>query len=138
MSGEQKEKVAMIVHSGEYDRVSYALSIAKVASALGMEVYILFTYGGLRRLVKGQVNKIDKKVDKNIEKRIEQSISKKIMPLLSEDIVEAKKLGLKIYACVGSMGIMNISKDDLIEDVDQIMGLAAFLDISREAITYYI
>jgi len=138
MSGEQKEKVAMIIHSGEYDRVSYALLIAKAASALGIGVHLPFTYGGLQRLVKGQVNKIDEKVDKNVGTQIEQSISKRIIPLLSEDIVEAKKLGLKIYACVGSMGIMNISKDDLIKAVDQIIGLASFLDISREAITYYI
>lgn len=136
MSGEKK--VAMIVHSGDYDRVTYALSIAKVAGALGMKVYILFTYGGLRRIIKGQVNKIDQNGDNYINNRIAQNISKKIMPMLSDDIIEAKRLGLKIYACVGSMGILNISREDLIEEVDQIMGLASFLDISRNAITYYI
>ncbi|MFQ6134758.1 MAG: DsrE/DsrF/DrsH-like family protein, partial [Nitrososphaerales archaeon] len=135
---EGAEKVAMVVNSGDYDRVSYALSIAKVACALGMEVHMLFTYGGLNRLVKGRVDELGSIADTSVRERLEHGLAKGTVAKLSDDMSEAKKLGLKIYACVSAMGILNVTKDELIEEVDQVMGLSAFLDISRGAMTYYI
>ncbi len=138
VSKEGVEKVAMIVNSGDYDRVSYALSIAKVAGALGMDVHMLFTYGGLSRLVKGRVDKLGSMADTYIRERLEQGLAKGTVAKLSDDISEAKKFGLKVYACVSAMGILGVTKNELIEEVDQVMGLAQFLDISRGAMTYYI
>lgn len=138
MSGRDVEKVAMVVNSGEYDRVSYALSMAKVACALGMEVHILFTYGGLYRLVKGRVDELGSMVNESIRRRLEAGLAKGTVAKLSDDIRDAKKLGLKIYACVTTMTILGVTEEELIEEVDQVTGLSTFLDISRGAMTYYI
>ena len=132
------DKVAMVVNSGDYDRVSYALAMAKVACALGMEVHILFTYGGLNRLIKGRVDKLGSIADASIRERLEHGLAEGTVGKLSVDISEAKKLGLKIYACVTAMGILKVKEDELIGEVDQVMGLTSFLDISRGAMTYYI
>lgn len=128
----------MVVNSGEYDRVSYALSIAKVASALGMEVHMLFTYGGLNRLVKGRGDELGVVVDPYVRGKLEEGLAKGTVSKISTDLKEAKKLGLKIYACVSAMGLLNVTKNDLIEEVDEVMGLATFLGLSRGAATYYI
>jgi len=40
---------------------------------------------------------------------------------------------LKIYACSPTMEMFGVKKEDLIPEVDQIAGAAAFLDIASEA-----
>jgi peroxiredoxin family protein len=128
----------MVVNSGEYDRVNYALSIAKVALALGMDVHAIFTYGGLARLIKGRTDEIGSISDDFVRQRVESNLAKGRIGKISEDLKEAKKLGLKVYVCVNAMGVLNVSRAELIDEVDQVMGLASFLDIARGAQTYYI
>jgi peroxiredoxin family protein len=132
------EKIAMVVNSGSYDRVSYALSIAKVALALGMDVHAIFTYGGLTRLIRGRTDELGAVPNETVRSRLAAGIAKGTVTNLSADLKEAKKLGFRIYACVSAMGILNVTQDELIPEVDQVMGLAAFLDLARGAQTYYI
>lgn len=53
--GKDKKRVglAIIFHSGSYDRIHHGLSIALAALALGREVRLLFTYGALEYLSRG-------------------------------------------------------------------------------------
>lgn len=45
-----------------------------------------------------------------------------------------KKLGrFRIYACSGSMAILNITRDELIEEVDESTGLVGFLNLVKDA-----
>lgn len=132
-----KEKVTMVINSGEYQRVSYALSMAKVAAALEMEVHMLFTYGGLNRLIKGHSNELGNISDSNIQENLKNALEKGSVTKLSDDIVDAKKMGVKIYACVASMNILNITKEKLVEDV-HIIGLSEFLVLSIGSMTYFV
>ena len=50
-----KELATIILHSGSYDRASYALSLAQVALASEMEVHMLLTFEGLRRFTTGHL-----------------------------------------------------------------------------------
>ncbi len=128
----------MVVNSGEYQRVSYALSIAKVAATLDMEVHMLFTYGGLERLIKGRSDELGNITDVNIRKKIKDALEKGKILKLSEDLADAKKIGVKIYACVTAMSIMNVNDKELINEVYQVMGLSQFLVLSGGSITYYV
>ncbi len=38
-----------------------------------------------------------------------------------------KQLGGKLYTCPGSMALLNITREELIDEVDECMGLASFL-----------
>ena len=105
----------MVVNSGEYQRVSYALSMAKVAAALDMEVHMLFTYEGLDRLVKGRSDELGSKTDTNILKKIKNALEKGKISKISEDLIDSKKMGVKIYACVTAMSIMNVKNEELIK-----------------------
>jgi peroxiredoxin family protein len=40
---------------------------------------------------------------------------------------------VKIYACSTTMELMNIKKEELIPEVDSILGAASFLDIALDA-----
>ena len=65
------EKVTIILHSGSYDRTSYALTMALVALATGMETHMLLTHGGLRRFTDGHLEEMGEETTAQSRKDIE-------------------------------------------------------------------
>lgn len=53
--GTPKRALTIILHSGAYDRASYALSIALISLASGMKANMMVTFDGLRRFTKGHL-----------------------------------------------------------------------------------
>jgi len=135
---EDAERLTIIVNSDAYDRVNYALSIAKVGAAQGMDVHMLFTFGGLRRLVRGRADELGEETGVVIRASIEKGLAVGSVAKISEQIKDAKKLGVNIYACVSAMAVLGLSKDDLVKEVDGILGISTFLDLSRGAVPYYV
>jgi peroxiredoxin family protein len=138
-TSDAKNRAALIIHSGAYDRVSYALSLASVARAMGMEVHVLFTYGGLGRLVNGRTDEIGEETPAELREIIQTGRAKGTFPSITDSLTEAKKMGLKVYACVGAMANLNIARDQLVPEVDQVVGLAKFLQLCQgAAMTWYV
>ena len=136
---EDKERATIILHSGSYDRASYALTLALVALASGMEVHMLLTFEGLRRFTREHLAEIGEETSPNLKTNIEQGLEWGVMPSLESQLAEAKKLGLKMYACPNAMASMNVTLNDLLDEVDEVMGLATFLQLARTAaINWYI
>lgn len=114
------EKATIILHSGEMDKVYSALIIGNGALSMGMDVSIYFTFWGLERLKKGELENgplsrkhylgIGKKM---IKKRMNNANVRSLEALLT-DFVE---LGGKILACDMTMEIMGVEKEDLRDDV---------------------
>lgn len=102
--------LSIILHSGSFDRIQHGLSIALAGGAMGRKVLLFFTYDALRCLVKG---KVDEKI--------------------KEPLAQAKRLGVQIYACTSSMGLLNIARDELTEEVDKSAGITTFLSESSNA-----
>ena len=61
-------------------------------------------------------------------------------PELPELVKQVMEMGeTHLYACSSSMELMGLKKDDLIPEVEKVLGAAAFLDISIDAdITLFI
>lgn len=138
-SSNNKERVALILHSGAYDMASYALSIVLVALSSGLDAHILLTFGGLRRFTKEHIAEIGDETSPDIRKNMEQVLQAGIFQPLEAQLSNAKKLGLKLYACPNAMAALNIGLPDLVDEVDEVMGLAAFMQIAKSAsISWYI
>ncbi|MBM2825174.1 MAG: hypothetical protein HW402_838 [Dehalococcoidales bacterium] len=134
-----KGSITIILHSGAYDRASYALSIALVALASGQEVHILLTFEGLRRFTKEHLGEIGAETPPGVITDIKQGMASGVIQPLESQLAGARKLGLKLYACPNAMAALNIALYDLREEVDSIMGLAGFLELARSAsINWYI
>ena len=134
-----KERVTIILHSGAYDRASYALSIALVALASGMEVHMLLTFEGLRRFTKERLTDIGEETSPNVRTNIQRGLESGGIQPLDTQLADAKKLGLKLYTCPNAMAALNIALSDVLDEVDNVMGLAAFLELARTAtINWYI
>jgi peroxiredoxin family protein len=47
----------------------------------------------------------------------------------------AKDLGVKFHACTPTMQLSGVTKEDLIPEVDGMMGAATFLELAKDATT---
>ncbi len=139
MDIKNREQVTIILHSGSYDRASYALTLAHVALASEMEVHMLLTFEGLRRFTKEHIADVGTETSPDLKPSIELGLESGVIPPLGGQLGSAKKLGLKIYACPNALACLNIKRSDLLDEVDDTMGLAAFLQLARSAaINWYI
>ena len=132
------EKVALIVNSGSFERVSFALTVAAMYAALGREVYTLFTYGALFRLIKGRTDEVGEETSPTLRQKIKEGLEKGTIRSISDGINELKRFGGRIYACVAAMSFYDVIRDELIDEVDGVMGIAAFLEATRGAQLLYI
>lgn len=137
------EKVTIVVHSGDYDKLYSALIIANGALSMGMEASMFFTFWGLQRLKKGQLDKgpLSKMnfggLGKWMIKRRMQKKNVASLDRLLEDFVE---LGGKVMACDMTMDIMGVRPEDLRQDlIGDYCGVGSYIQESREStITLFI
>lgn len=143
-----EDRVAIVVFSGDLDRVLAAFIIATGAAAMGQQVSMFFTFWGYSAIKRAR-----RMSGKNLMQRMlalmTPSSSKK-MPLSKlnmfgmgaamlralmkkkgvasvEDLESlAKDLGVKFVACEMSRDVMGITEEELIEGLES-GGVAAFL-----------
>lgn len=125
---EKKGKLALIINTASYERVAFALSLAVAGGVLNKEVSVLFGHGGVMRLKKGFVDEIGDETDAWIKEQIKSGTQTDRLPQISELLEMLKQLKGKIYVCPTSMVLHNLSKDDLIEEADDVCSLVEFLN----------
>lgn len=129
------ERMAIILHSGDMDKVYSALIISNGALALGMEVTIFFTFWGLQRLQKGALEKgpLSKMHFLGLGKwMVKQRMKRANVASLDRMLRDFKDLGGKIMACDMTMEIMGIAREDLREDViDEYCAVGSYIQEAR-------
>ncbi len=134
-----KRKVSLILHDGAWDRVYYGLSVAVAALASDSEVHALFTFGALKRLVKGHSDDLTGDTTPEIQELVRKGPPRGKMPSVADLLGYASQLGLKIYACPAAMAFLDIKKEDLVPGADTLMGLTGFLEVSQGAdLSFYV
>jgi len=114
------EKLTIVVHSGDMDKIYSTLIIANGALSMGMEASLFFTFWGLQRLQKGGLEKgpLSKMHFLGIGKSmIKKRMNRANLTSLEKLIRDFIELGGKIIACEMTMEIMGIKKEDLREDL---------------------
>jgi peroxiredoxin family protein len=151
-----EDKVALVVFSGDLDRVLAAFVIATGAAALGQEVAMFFTFWGLGVLKKennlggkglfekmmavmSPGNSTELPVSKMNyfgvgAKMLRQMMKDKNVSSLEEMIDMAKEMDVKLLACEMSKDVMGIQDDELMDGLES-AGVAAFLGESLRSRT---
>jgi peroxiredoxin family protein len=131
----EKKKLALIVHSGTMDRVLCAFILGSTAAAMDIETHLYFTFWGLNLLKKGALDKAPLPATyKQFEEMFKTKLKEMKYPTPYEMLKRMKASGnVTIYACSPTMEMFGITKENLIPEVDQIAGAAAFLDIASDA-----
>ena len=148
MPEEKRKKLAMIVFSGDMDKLFAAFSIATGAAASGMEVVMFFTFWGLRALKRrvstgrGLFGRLlglmyGGDIERAGPSRLKfgglgrwmfkkMMAAKRVAPL--EELRQtAIDLGVHLLACKMSMDVMEITRGDLIDEVEDLVGVATFM-----------
>ena len=153
---EAKEKLSIVCFSGDFDRAVAVFTLATGAAATNREVTIFFTFWGLnivkrRRghrwtgtgflarffnyLMGGRNNLPLTRLNfGGLSPRLMTGMMKaKNVATLEELFEAAKALGVGFVACEMAMHILELKKEDLIDEVTEVIGVSTFLDRSRDA-----
>jgi len=135
MVGEDRKKLAIVVQGGTIDKLYCAFILASTAVATDMEAHLYFTFWGLQMLVKGAMEKAGLPATyKHLEETMRENLKKMQYPTPYEMLKRLKQSEIfKMYACSPSMGMFGTKKEDLIPEVDEIIGAATFLEIAADA-----
>jgi peroxiredoxin family protein len=130
-------KAAIIVHSGDMDKVYSALILGNGALSMGMEASLFFTFWGLQRLKKGGLEKgpLSKMNMLGLGKwMIKRKMKQAKVASLEKLIQDFKELGGKILACDMTMDIMGVKREDLRDDlISDYCGVGTYMDEAKDA-----
>ena len=160
MSESGPKKASIILFSGDMDKVFAAFTIASTAAASGMETTIFFTFWGLKAIQKGGLtgkgflgrmlsifnrgglNRLGpSKLSMGGLGRILFNIMMKQKKVASLEQLRQMclDLGVKFQACQTSMTVMEIEREDLIDEVSEVVGAATYIATAKDAaITLFI
>ncbi|MGB5294757.1 MAG: DsrE/DsrF/DrsH-like family protein [Thermoanaerobaculia bacterium] len=150
------DMVALLVFSGDLDRVLAAFVIATGAAALGQEVSMFFTFWGLG-VLKKESNLAGKGLFEKMmsimspsnstqlpvskmnyfgvgAKMLRQMMKDNNVSSLEEMIDMAREMGVKMLACEMSKDVMGIQDEELMDGLEP-AGVAAFLGESLRSRT---
>jgi peroxiredoxin family protein len=158
---EQKKKLSIICFSGDFDKAVAAFTLATGAAAVNWQVTIFFTFWGLNILKKKTGRAF---IGTGVFARIFNGImgGRDTLPLsrlnfagispalmtgmmkrrnvatLHELIDAAKELNITLIACEMAMHILGLRKEDLIDEVTEIVGVPTFLEYSKDGQVIFI
>jgi peroxiredoxin family protein len=146
---EDNNRATIIVFSGDMDKIFAALIIATGCAAAGMETTLFFTFWGLNTIKKGEpikakgfLGKMMGIMNRGGINRLNPSrfsfggigrvlfskmMSDKNVASLEELRQTALDLDVHLLACKMSMDVLEITRDDLIPEVEDIVGVATFV-----------
>jgi peroxiredoxin family protein len=155
------DKVTLVVLSGDMDRVMAAFIIATGAASMGMQVTMFFTFWGLNVLrrpgatssakassAKGWLRRMFGVLNRGGAEKLPLSrfhfgglgtrmmkvvMKRNRMPGIAELMEMAQDLGVRFIACTTTLGLMGITKDTLIEGIDQFAGVSTYLAEAKDA-----
>ncbi|MBX8630949.1 MAG: DsrE/DsrF/DrsH-like family protein [Thermoplasmata archaeon] len=136
-----KNKLVLVVSKGTTDAAYPALILATTAAAQGMEVYMYFTFGGMKLLTKGQAETIQPSKDLGLTaEQLQGLISKGGMPTVQQMLQMAADSGVHINACSPTMKLFGTTKENLVLPNSDVVGAATFLQWASDpsAITLFI
>jgi peroxiredoxin family protein len=155
------DRAALVVFSGDLDRVMAAFVIATGAAAAGLETSMFFTFWGLSVLKKQGARAASKGFKQRMFALMTPGGSKSLgtsklnffgmgavmlrsmmkeqgISSLEELMAMARDLGVKTMACTMSMDAMGIAREELVDGLD-FGGVAAFMaDASRSRVSLFI
>ena len=149
-----KDKATLVVMSGDMDKAFAAFTIATGCAAAGMDTTLFFTFWGLKAIQKGNltgkglmgrmvgvmnrggINRIGPSkfnfggVGRWMFKKMMRDKKVASLEKLQQTAID---LGVHLLACKTSMAVMEITRDDLIDEVEAIAGAATMVKEASES-----
>ena len=153
---ESSRKLTIICSKGTIDMAYPGLVLANAALMEGIEVAMFFTFWGLDMINKKKMNNLKATPLGNPSMgmpnilgvipgmtamaswMMKKEIDKLDFPPVDEYLQMIVDGGGKLYPCKMSMDMMKLSKDDLFDETEDIIGAMEFMEISEGAQVIFI
>lgn len=140
------DKLSVIVYSGAYDRVHYALVLAAAAAAIGRPVTLFFTMGACKALArpgadgKAAWRKLPLSEGKGTGGRRDDRYAKTGVATFEELLASCVQFGVAFMVCEMGLRAMGMDGGDLRDDVPiEEGGVVSFLnDASKDGAVLFI
>lgn len=133
----EQKKAAIVVHSGDHDKIYSAFIIGNGCQAMGIQTTLFFTFWGLNRLKKGQLENgpLSRMNFLGLGKwMIRKKMKEQNVASLKRLAMDFRELGGKILACDMTMDIMGVKKEDLDADlIDNYCAVGGFVGEARDS-----
>jgi len=144
-------RVGLICSKGGLDEVYPSLILANGARQAGIEVFVFFTFYGLDAITSSKVDKLHVNMAGNASSPIPAMIAglpgmdslaatmmrrqlKELdLPDVHEMLIMLHGMGAKLYACELAMRMFKRERCDLIEEVDDVITVGDFYDMTAGA-----
>jgi len=127
------DKISMVVSEGTFDKAMMPLIMGQTAAAMGMEVHVFYTFFGTKLVTKKANPKLPG-MWRLFTGMFRNRMKKVGTPGYMEFMKQTQDLGVNIYACSTTMGLMGVKNEDLLPGV-KVLGAAAFLKLAAESKT---
>lgn len=151
----EDKALSIVVFSGEMDKALAAFVISTAAATMGYKVTLFFTFWGLNVIRKE--NNTASKANHWMQKALNlfnrgsakklalsklnfcgmgpvmmaELMKEKKVPSLPEFIQMAHQMGVKMYPCEMSLDMLGLSEDDLIPEVEPVVGAVTYIDLAK-------
>jgi len=130
------KRMSLVVFSGTVDKLTAVATLATGAAAMGMEVDLFLTFWGIEAFKKDaklQPPRITAEYADYAPVMMELMQAKQV-PHWLDTIRAAREIGdVNVYACSATMELFGIQKEDLEDVVDEVIGVATFIDKAKDA-----
>jgi len=137
----KKNKLVLVVSRGTLDGAYPAFILATTAAAQGMDVYMYFTFGGMKLLTKGQLENLSTSKDLGLTtEQLKELVARGGMPTIDQMLKMAAEAGVHINACSPTMKLFGTTKENLVLPEADVVGASTFLEWASDpdAITLFI
>ena len=151
-----EHSAAIVLFSNDLDKALAAMILANGLAASGAKVGIFFTFWGLSVLRRNPAPVLRRSfvsrmfgwmLPRGAEKlalskmnmlglgtaMMKDVMKKQNIMTLPALIKSAKAAGVKFIACDMAMGVMGLTREDLIDEVDEVAGVAAFAELAKKS-----
>lgn len=155
-ASETQSKLCIILSKGTLDMAYPAFMLAQTAAAMGTEVHVFFTFWGLQAMDRRHIEKLQVSPVGNpgmpmpqivavlpgmtamATKMMKGRIAKAHIPPLYEMVRSCKEVGVQLHACSTTMEVLGITREQLIPEIDDVVGAASFLAMADGGQTIFI
>ena len=145
------EKVSIVISRGSLDGVYPGLIMANGARMEGIDATVFFTFFGLEAVLKKRANKLKVATVGNpamhmptmlgmlpgmsafATNMMKKEMDKLDIPPVEEFIEMISDTGAELYACKATVDMFHLSKDDFLPQVNGIINVGRFYEISAGA-----
>jgi peroxiredoxin family protein len=136
MEAHMNPRMSLVIFSGTADKLTAAATLATGAAAMGVDVELFLTFWGLEALKKGAKQRPPRITAEfqDYGPVMMELMQAKHVPHWLDTLHDAREVGnVRVFACSATMELFDMKLDDLEDIVDEVTGVATFIDRAKDA-----